>query len=78
MTGIVDRIEEEIIVVEVDEKIYNIPKEKCIGEVHEGDVEDVEKYVPQQTEELREFLNETYASIEHNEKSSYVPEKWYL
>lgn len=44
MTGIVDRIEEEIIVVEVDEKIYNIPKEKCIGEVHEGDVVDVEKY----------------------------------
>lgn len=35
-------------------------------------IEDVDKYEPQHTEELREFLNEIYASSKHNEKLSIV------
>lgn len=44
MKGIVDRIEEGFVVVEVEDKIYNVPIEKCEGEVHEGDVVEIEKY----------------------------------
>lgn len=44
MKGIVDRIEEGIVVVEVEDKIYNVPIEKCVGDIHEGDVVDIEKY----------------------------------
>lgn len=44
MKGIIDRIENGFVVVEVEGKIYNVPIEKCDGEVHEGDVVEIEKY----------------------------------
>lgn len=37
MKGIIDRIEENIIVIEVEEKIYNIDKKYIVGSANEGD-----------------------------------------
>lgn len=38
MQGIVDRFEENIVVIETDEKMYNIDVEKIEGNIKEGDV----------------------------------------
>ena len=38
MEGIVDRIEGDIVVVEIKEKMYNIAIEKVYGNTLEGDV----------------------------------------
>ena len=41
MEGIVDRIEGDIVVVEIKEKMYNIAIEKVYGNILEGDVVDI-------------------------------------
>ncbi len=42
MTGIVDRIENNIVVIEIDDKMYNVDISLIQGEVLEGDVVDIE------------------------------------
>ena len=42
MNGIVDRIEGNIIVVELENKIYNVSIDLAIGTILEGDVVDIE------------------------------------
>lgn len=41
MIGIVDRLEEKFIVIEIEEKIYTVGKNIIQGEITEGDVVDV-------------------------------------
>ncbi len=41
MQGIVDRIEGDIVVIEIEEKITNVNKDKVEGIVSEGDVVDI-------------------------------------
>ena len=39
--GIIDRIENDILVIEIDKKMYNVNIEKAVGKVEEGDCVDV-------------------------------------
>lgn len=41
MQGIVDRIEENIIVIEVEKRIYNVSLNVAEGKINEGDVVDL-------------------------------------
>lgn len=42
MQAIVDRIEQDIVVIEVEDKIINVRKDIVDGEISEGDVVDIE------------------------------------
>lgn len=42
MKAIVDRIEENIIVIEYEDKMYDVDIKYCNGEVNEGDCVDIE------------------------------------
>lgn len=42
MQAIVDRIEQDIVVLEVEDKIINVRKDIVDGEISEGDVVDIE------------------------------------
>lgn len=42
MIGIIDRIEENVVVIEVDEKMYNVDIGLVEGNVSESDVVDIE------------------------------------
>lgn len=55
MQAIVDRIEGNIVVLELEDKIINVEKDKVEGDVLEGDVVDVE------------FENEEIVKIKKNE-----------
>ena len=41
MQGIVDRIEGNIVVIEFNDKMYNVDKTKCSEDIAEGDVVDI-------------------------------------
>ena len=58
MEGIVDRIEGDIVVVEIKEKMYNIPIEKVYGNILEGDVVDIV------------FKDEEVISLKRNDKKT--------
>ncbi len=42
MTGTIDRIENNIVVIEVDDKIYNVDINLAEGNISEGDIVDIE------------------------------------
>ena len=58
MEGIVDRIEGDIVVVEIKEKMYNIAIEKVYCNILEGDVVDIV------------FKDEEVISLKRNDKKT--------
>ena len=67
MKGIVDRIEDSIVVIETDEKMYNVDIERTDGTLKEGDVVEliiqadyiveVRKNV-EETQSRKEYIND--------------------
>lgn len=64
MQAIVDRIEEDIVVLEVDEKIINVSKDKVEGEISEGDVVDIE-YMNNEIVNVKVNKNQTKSRQEY-------------
>lgn len=64
MTGIVDRIENNIVVIEVNEDMYDVDINLAQDKVAEGDVIDIE------------FENKKIVSIKKNNTSTKAREKY--
>lgn len=67
MQGIVDRFENDIVVIEIDGKMWNISLEYVQGELAEGDVVEVEtqedriisvRKKEQETEDRKEYMED--------------------
>lgn len=64
MKGIVDRIEDSIVVIETDEKMYNVDIERTDGTLKEGDVVELiiqDDYIV----EVRKNIEETQSRKEY-------------
>lgn len=64
MKGIVDRIEDSIVVIETDEKMYNVDIERTDGTLKEGDVVELiiqDDYIV----EVRKNVEETQSREEY-------------
>ena len=64
MKGIVDRIEDSIVVIETDEKMYNVDVERTDGTLKEGDVVELiiqDDYIV----EVRKNVEETQSREEY-------------
>ena len=67
MKGIVDRIEDSIVVIETDEKMYNVDVERTDGTLKEGDVVELiiqDDYIVEvrknveETQSRKEYIND--------------------
>jgi len=67
MKGIVDRIEDSIVVIETDEKMYNVDIERTDGTLKEGDVVELiiqDDYIVEvrknveETQSRKEYIND--------------------
>lgn len=64
MQGIVDRIEENVIVIEFNDKMYNVDKTKCSEDIAEGDVVDIY------------MLEDEITKVVKNNKATYSRKKY--
>ena len=67
MTGVVDRIENDILVIEFQDKMYNVSIDKCIGNIHEGDGVQIEMYG-------EEIISVKYDEDETKNRKKYIEE----